>query len=565
MFNKNIEKVESPIVYITLSFLMSSIFYGIFDDYRWVAIFFATFFFLFTFLSTNKEFTLVIFILFIIGVVINFNFYKANIRRNFFGTLRIVEEQKYYSIGEYKGNRIVIKSKENLDLGDRIEVVGNFNKDINKENGTVGTLEIKKQKTIEKDFLGKIYSLRKIFYNKLKENLGQRKAALISSLSFGYTEFLDDQDQEEMRNLGIIHAISVSGLHVSIVFLALKKLLDNRFAVILSCIYVVVTGIPFSSIRALIMIICSSSALALRKNYNPIGGLSLSALIIILLKPYSVFQLGFILSFTATLGIILLSNRIGRYLYRLPQYIGDTISLSISAQVLTLPVMILAFKEFSLSFLVGNILIIPILNIIIILGNISLLISFAEPIFDFFSFLLLKLVDLLDYIMEMLYVFNNTSFTSHKSLAIVYVSIIISLYFIYKGYRKFIILPIISVICMIVYVYSPFLKIDYLREGGLLLSYRGNRTIVTNKRNIDIGKLKKENFAQNSILEGKNIRISDNIKLTSNKKNFILHLNDEEYLLRINGSKIEDNCDIIDFIDDNMEGIIIFEDEIFKY
>ena len=99
-----------------------------------------------------------------------------------------------------------------------------------------------------------------------------------------------------------------------------------------------------------------------------------------------------------------------------------------------------------------------------------------------------------------------------------------------------------------------------------MLSYRGERTIVTNKRNIDIGKLKKENLAQSSILEGKNIRISDNIKLKSNNKNFILKLNEDEYLLRINNrSKIEENCDIIDFVEGNVRGIIIFDNKIFTY
>ena len=97
-----------------------------------------------------------------------------------------------------------------------------------------------------------------------------------------------------------------------------------------------------------------------------------------------------------------------------------------------------------------------------------------------------------------------------------------------------------------------------------MLSYRGERTIVTNKRNIDIGKLKKENLAQSSILEGKNIRISDNIKLKSNNKNFILKLNEDEYLLRINNrSKIEENCDINRLVRKEMyEGLLFW---IIKY
>ena len=400
MFIENIEKVKSPIIYITLSFMVSSVFYGIFDEYRWLAFFSASLFFIFIVLNTNKEFFVVIFVLFLIGIVINSNFYRVNLEEKFIGTIRVVEEKSYYNIVEYRGKRVKVNSKENLELGDRAKLSGVFKKDINKEDGTVGTLEIENQKVLNKDILGNIYSIRKTVYNKLKENLGQRKAALVSSLSFGYSEFLDTEDKEDMRNLGIIHAISVSGLHVSIIFLSLKKLFGNKFAIVLSCLYVILTGIPFSSLRALIMIVCSSSAISLRKSYNPLGGLLLSALIIVLLKPYSIFQLGFILSFGATLGIILFSNKINRYLYKLPKYIANTIALSIGAQAFTLPVMIIAFREFSMWFLIGNILVIPILNFIIILGNLGMVISFIPSIFDFFSFVLLKSIDLLDYLID---------------------------------------------------------------------------------------------------------------------------------------------------------------------
>lgn len=566
MFIENIEKVKSPIVYITLSFMMSSVFYGIFNEYIWLAFFSASLFFIFIFLNTNKEFSVIIFVLFIIGIVINSNYYRVNLEEKFIGTVRVVEEKSYYNIVEYNGKRVKINSKESLELGDKANISGVFKKDINKEDGTVGTIEIENQKIFNKDILGNIYSIRKTVYDKLKENLGQRKAALVSSLAFGYSEFLDSEDKDDMRNLGIIHAISVSGLHVSIIFLSLKKLFGNKFAIVLSCLYVILTGIPFSSLRALIMIVCSSSSISLRKSYNPLGGLSLSALIIILLKPYAIFQLGFILSFGATLGIILFSNKISRYLYKLPKYISSTIAISIGAQAFTLPVMIIAFREFSMWFLIGNILVIPILNFIIILGNLGMIISFIPPIFDFLSFILLKSIDLLDYLIEELYAFSNTSFISHKSLAIIYMSMLISFYFIYKGYKKFFIFPIVSFFCVSIFIYSPFLKFEYLREGGLLLSYRGERTIVTNKRNIDIGKLKKENLAQSSILEGKNIRISDNIKLKSNNKNFILKLNRSEYLLRINNrSKVKENCDIIDFVEGNVRGFIIFDNKIFTY
>ena len=90
MFIENIEKVKSPIIYITLSFMVSSVFYGIFDEYRWLALFSASLFFIFIVLNTNKEFFVVIFVLFLIGIVINSNFYMVNLQEKFIGTIRVV-------------------------------------------------------------------------------------------------------------------------------------------------------------------------------------------------------------------------------------------------------------------------------------------------------------------------------------------------------------------------------------------------------------------------------------------------------------------------------------------
>ena len=123
MFIENIEKVKSPIIYITLSFMVSSVFYGIFDEYRWLALFSASLFFIFIVLNTNKEFFVVIFVLFLIGIVINSNFYRVNLQEKFIGTIRVVEEKSYYNIVEYRGKRVKVNSKENLELGDRAKIL----------------------------------------------------------------------------------------------------------------------------------------------------------------------------------------------------------------------------------------------------------------------------------------------------------------------------------------------------------------------------------------------------------------------------------------------------------
>lgn len=566
MFFKNIESVKSPIIYIALSFVISSISFGLFEDYRWLAVSSASLFFIFICFYTNITFTIVVGIFFIFGIIINSSFYTVNFNENFVGKIRIVEVRSYYKIGEHDGKRFYVEGDIKGELGDKLKVEGIFTEEIDKEKGIVGTLDVKKYKAVEKDILGKIYHLRKNIYEKLEENLGQRKAGLVASLAFGYSDYLDGQDKEEMKNLGVIHAISVSGLHVALIFSLLKILVKGKVAIVITIGYVILTGAAFSSIRALIMIVCSSSAIGVRKKYNPLGGLSVSLIIILIIKPYSIFQVGFMLSYLATLGIVLLNEKLNKKLYKLPKYIRETLAISLSAQVFTLPLMIVAFKEFSLYFLIGNLILLPILNLLVLIGNLLLVVSLITPLFDFISFILLKIIDLLDILMEGLYNFSNSSFIVNEGMTIVYIFLIMGLYFVYKGYKKFVLLPIIAMIFVGIYIYSPILRINYLREGGLLISYRGERTIITNRRNIDIGKLKEENLAQSSFIQGDNIKVLDNVRLKRESSNFIMYIDDKEYLLRLNNrSKVDEKYDIINFVEGKIEGLFIFNDELLLY
>ncbi|MGG7176540.1 ComEC/Rec2 family competence protein [Clostridium paraputrificum] len=564
---KDIEQVKMPIIYISLSLILSSICYGLYNDYWWLAVSSASLFFIGILIYTNSSFTFLISMFFILGIFINHSYYKVESTENFSGKLRVTEDKGYYRIGEFNGKRFYIEGDSlNIGLGERAFIYGELIAKVDKEKGILGTINIINGKKLSSDIISILYDIRKNIFIKLKENIGMRKAGLVTSLSFGYSDYLDTEDKEDMQSFGIIHAISVSGLHVALIFSILNKLFNKGLSLGVTTLYVLLTGAPFSSIRALIMIYCITLAFGARKKYNPLGGLALSGAIIILIKPYAMFQIGCILSFLATLGIILLSNSINYKLYKLPKYIRETIGISLGAQVLTLPVMMVAFGEFSLTFIIGNVLLIPILNILVLLGNL-LLIAFLIPnLFDFISYIMIKIIYFLDRVMDYMYKISSSSFIVNENMVIIYVSAIISIYFIMKGHKKFIILPIISIIIVSIYIYSPIVRVDYLREGGILISYKGDRKIVSNKRNIDMERLKKTTLASEGYREGKNISIKDEIKIEALDKDFILRLNDKEYLLRLNKKgKIEDKYDIINFVEGKKKGFFIRNNRVLLY
>lgn len=564
---RDIEKVNMPIIYISLSLIFGSIIYGIYDNYLWLAVSSACLFFIFIYVNTNLAFTIIVIIFFALGLINNIIYYNIGSNDKFVGKVQVVEEKSYYKIGTFNGKRIYLQGGNlKYSLGDNIYVEGEFQKNVDKEKGIVGSLSVKKAKLLDKSLVGRLYHIREEIYTKLKNNLGQRKGALIASLAFGYSDYLDGEDEAEMKTLGVIHAISVSGLHVVLVFSLLRVFLGKGISLGATSLYVLLTGAPFSALRALFMIIMFSLAPNVKKNYNALSSLAISAAVITICTPYAPFQLGFTLSFLATLGMVLFSKPLNNKLYRLPKHIRKTVATSLSAQVFTMPVIMYSFNECSLTFILGNLILEPILNLLIILGNFLLIALPIDSVFDLISFSILKVTNLLDMCTEYLCDISGSTYIVNDGVVMIYSSILISAYFYLKGVKKLRILPIAAIITVWINLYSPIAKVEYLKEGGLLISYRGDRKIISNTRNIDMKKLKKINLADEGIREAKSIWIKDAFKIKSEGKNFILQLGGKDYLLRMNKKEdIKKTCDIINFAEKKSKGLFIIGDKPLLY
>ena len=561
---EKIGEVKTPIIYISLTIIISSIVYGLYFKYFLPAAIVAGCFFIFILFSTNKCFTIFIVIIFLIGIGININYYNVNINKNFIGEIRVIENKSYYKIISFKGKRLYIQDFQG-ELGEKFIIKGIFTKEVDREKGIIGNIKVNSSKKIKEDFRYKLYELRKKIYFKLEENIGKRKAGLILSLAFGCSDYLDNEDSEDMRGMGVIHAVSVSGLHVALVYGILKKFLNNKIALLGTVIYVLLTGAEFSSLRALIMIMFLSFSFGLRKNYNSLGALAFSALIITLLAPYAPFKLGFQLSFLATLGIIMFSQKLNNILYKFPKYLREAFSISLSAQVFTIPIMIIAFEEFSIAFIIGNTILVPIFDILIKLGNLLLIVLPFSILFDFISFIIYKVINFLDSIMYYLYIFPQ-EIIINKGFALIYVCALIGLYYGVKKDKKFILLPIIANFVFMIHIYSPIVRVDYYKEGAILVSYRGDRAVVTNKRNIDIKTLKKVSLTSKGYREGKKIKIKNGIEIFKDDKDFIIKIKEREYTINMSKKKnFKKEYDIIDFKNNNLNGFYILKDKIILY
>lgn len=552
---------NNPLPYIFIVFMLSYFSYEMYSKSAILASFYVVSFFIFIMYLKGKYIMFILVLFFIVALNNTICFYNYTPKE--VEEIRVTDVKNYYGKGEINGRIVSLSNiNGNIEVGNKLLAKGRFSENKNISNGVIGEYKIEDYKILKSDFIDKLYKRRKYVFEGIESKLGERKAALITSVSFGYKGELDEDHEELMKNLGISHVISVSGLHLVLVYSVLRRLLGVKLSLVLALVYVLFSGASASSVRSYIMIVILNLGKIVKRNYNPIAALSLAGIILLLMKPYYTYNLGFILSFLATLGIILFNKDLNKKLYKLPNSIRNTIAISLSAQILTLPIIILYFNEISLNFIVGNIVVIPFMNILVVLGNISIFIIGIPRVFNYIMYICHYIIKYIDIIM---YKIDNMSFDLiyfHYTVAYFYIALLITYYFYKKGFKRFIYYPLIIFFYIVVSIYSPLPKIRYYNEGGLLISYKGERVLIQTKDEVDEKKLMSVSLASNISEDFNEITIGEEIKIKRNGENFILQTLNNNYLLFVNYEKLNNDYDIIDFRKGDIKEILLFKGEI---
>ena len=561
MDSMNNNYFNNPLPYIFIVFMLSYFTYEMYSKNTILVSFYVVSFFIFIMYFKGKYIMFILALFFIVAlnnIICFYNYTPGEIEE-----VRITEVKNYYGKGEINGRIVSLSNvNEKIEVGNKLLVKGKFTENKNIGTGVIGDYKIEDYKILKSDFIDKLYKRRKYVFESIESKLGERKAALITSVSFGYKSELNEDHKELMKNLGISHVISISGLHLVLVYSVLRRFLGVKLSLVLALVYVLFSGASAPAVRAYIMIVILNVGKIVKRNYNPIAALSLAGIILILEKPYYIYNLGFVLSFLATLGIILFNKDLNKKLYKLPNSIRNTIAISLSAQILTLPIIILYFNEVSLNFIVGNIIVIPFINVLVVLGNILIFIVEIPSIFNYIMYICHYIIKYIDIIM---YKIDNMSLDLmyfHYTVAYFYIALLMTYYFYKKGFKRFIYYPLIIFFYILVAIYSPLPKIRYYNEGGLLISYKGNRVLIQTKDEVDENKLMAVSLSSNISEDFNEIIIEKEIKIKRYGENYILQTVNNEYLLFVNYENLNNDYDIIDFRKGDIKEIVIFENEI---
>ncbi|HWR42773.1 DNA internalization-related competence protein ComEC/Rec2 [Sporomusa sp.] len=224
--------------------------------------------------------------------------------------------------------------------------------------------------------------------NALQKVMPVNDAAILTTVLFGGYQGINKNVIDDFATTGLIHILSVSGAHIALVAglirwlgsrLGLGSLATITLAALVVVLYAVISGLTPPVIRSAVMGLISLMAVVLgRENYAP-AALSITALGMLVYQPLLLYDISFQLSFGATAGLVFLYQRTLNWMSRLPSWLAGPLAVTVSAQLGVLPLIAWYFNNFPIISVVANIIVLPIVELVIILGLAGVVIYTAVP------------------------------------------------------------------------------------------------------------------------------------------------------------------------------------------
>lgn len=305
-------------------------------------------------------------------------------------------------------------------------------------------------------FKEKIFSIINKIYN--NEEIGFLKAILL-----GETSSLDENIKESFKEANISHVLAISGLHISYVVLGLEGILKlfiknikirNAIIIVFLVAFTIFVGESNSVCRACIMVSITYFGNIILKKDDFYASFRSALIFLLIINPYNIFSGSMWLSFGGSIGIVLYSKLIEKYIakkiklkkfseldnkflifiYKILNKSIAIISVTLGAQIIVFPIMIYMFNTISLNFIISNLLISELVGPILIFGYLSLLF----PFLSIFEKILIKIIFFFAKFSASLPITSFLISTPNLYKIIIYYAILFVIAFIYKTKRIFI-------------------------------------------------------------------------------------------------------------------------------
>lgn len=328
--------------------------------------------------------------------------------------------------------------------GDKISLIGNFEyaqqrrntggfdyREYLKTKGIYGIVTTNKKsiKLEKENNVNFVFLLANNIATKIKENINKifekEEASILTAILLGNKDNMEEETKEAFKRSGLSHMLAISGLHVSYVIMIvsfiigkskISKKVGKIITILFLLFFILLTGGTLSVARACLMSIYMIITSLLNKRVSVFSSINISLILLLIINPYCIFDIGLQLSYGGTIGIVLIyniikdlisnkkeqenvtdikKNKILKFFQNFKSKIKEIAIVSISANAVILPIMLYHYNTLSLTFIISNLLASPIIGILIILGFIISFISLIYfPLAKILKFLLKILLQL---------------------------------------------------------------------------------------------------------------------------------------------------------------------------
>lgn len=256
-----------------------------------------------------------------------------------------------------------------------------------------------------------IISFKEYIKGILKANLDENEAELCIGLVIGDRTNLSENIQEDFKTSNLTHMLAVSGSHFVYIILAVtyinkflkRKRLGQVLMLIVIVLFMNLTGNTGSVVRSGIMAALGIIASIIHRKADIWNNMAIAMLIQIILNPYIIFDVGVQLSYGGVIGIVafnkIVTNQIEQLSNKINNYIKESISVTISANIVIIPIMMYTFNTISFSFVISNLIAGAILGIIVLYAFALIFLyivlhKFISPLFIILNIMLKILISI---------------------------------------------------------------------------------------------------------------------------------------------------------------------------
>ncbi len=294
---------------------------------------------------------------------------------------QIIQEPTIYPTAQrifLSGIKIYLQRFPEVHYGDNVVIEGTY------QDG-----ELKKPKLLsQRETNNTLINFKRKLVSFWQSVLPEPHASLIAGITLGYKSSLPESFVSDLRKTGTTHVVVASGMNVTFVATFMLTILllvfSRRRALVISFLgivsYCIVTGLEAPVVRAAIMVSFTFLGQVTGRVTQAMRLTVLSALVMLIYKPLWLVDIGFILSFVATLSLLLFESKVNRKLSLVPEIFRESLSTSLAAQIGVAPIIFLTFGQFNILSPIINALVLWVVPLIMIIGSVGGVIGLVVPI-----------------------------------------------------------------------------------------------------------------------------------------------------------------------------------------